>query len=234
LMRWVPHSRDAVIESVESTEGSSGSAAAGAAAPRGSIFTPRALLALAGIFIYTVAESALWAFGYYLPVEAGVPEELVGAILSSTVLMGLAGGAVAAWLGTSRGRLMPIIVGSLVSVAGRWLYIHSSTSEMVFLAGLLWGLGYYFVTPYQVGLLASIDRSGRLAVAAGAATNFGFAVGPGLAGRALESLDPTAFLYVVVGGTAMSLALLLPLAIKLERAHEGSALDDGTSEASQV
>ena len=109
------------------------------------IFTPAAIQALAGIFVYSMAETALWNFGYYLPVEAGVPEELVGAILSSTVLMGLAGGALAAWLGTSRGRLMPIVVGSLVSVAGRWLFIHSSTAEMVFLAGLLWGLGFYFV-----------------------------------------------------------------------------------------
>jgi len=229
LMRWVPPSRAAMPASMGGSEASSGAVAGEPAAPTGSIFTPSALLALSGIFIYTVAEAALWAFGYYLPVEAGVPEELVGAILSSTVLMGLAGGALAAWLGASRGRLMPIIVGSLVSVAGRWLYIHSATTEMVFLAGLLWGLGYYFVTPYQVGLLASIDRSGRLAVAAGGATNFGFALGPGLAGRALESLDPTAFLYIVVGGTAMSLALLLPLAVQLERAETRSASADGSA-----
>jgi predicted MFS family arabinose efflux permease len=233
LMRWVPHSRDAGIETIESAEASSGTATNEPVAPSGSIFTPNAVLALAGIFIYTVAEAALWSFGYYLPVEAGVPEELVGGILSSTVLMGLAGGALAALLGSSRGRLWPIVIGSLVSVAGRWLYIYSSTTEMVFLAGLLWGLGYYFVTPYQVGLLATIDRSGRLAVAAGGATNLGFALGPGLAGRALESLDPTVFLYVVVGGTAMSLALLLPLAIKLDRAGDESALADGASSESR-
>jgi len=217
LMRWVPHSREPVFETIESAPDS---AAAGPAAPVHSIFTRDSVLCLVGIFVYSVAETALWNFGYYLPVEAGVPEELVGAILSSTVLMGLAGGALATWLGTSRGRLMPIVVGSLASVAGRWLFIHSSTAEMVFLAGLLWGLGFYFVTPYQVGLLAEIDRTGRLAVAAGGATNFGYALGPGLAGRVLESGDPSTFLYVVVGGTALSLVLLLPLALQLERRDE--------------
>ena len=45
---------------------------------------------------------------------------------------------------------------------GRCAGRDSSTAEMVFLAGLLWGLGFYFVTPYQVGLLAEIDRTGRL------------------------------------------------------------------------
>jgi predicted MFS family arabinose efflux permease len=221
LMRWVPHSRAPVHEPIESAPDTSGRVAGDPAASLGAIFTPAAVLALAGIFVYSVAETALWSFGYYLPVEAGVPEELVGAILSSTVLMGLAGGAFAAWLGTSRGRMTPIVVGSLVSVAGRWLYIESSTTELVFLAGLLWGLGFYFVSPYQVGLLAALDRTGRLAVAAGGATNFGYALGPGVAGRVLESFDPSAFLYVVAGGTALSLVLLLPLAIQLERRSAG-------------
>ncbi|MBW2273731.1 MAG: MFS transporter [Deltaproteobacteria bacterium] len=219
LMFWVPHSRELVPEPIESAP--DGTAIARPAAPSGSIFTPVALLGLAGIFVYSMAETALWNFGYYLPVEAGVPEELVGAILSSTVLMGLAGGALAAWLGTSRGRLMPIVIGSLVSVAGRWLFIQSSTPEMVFLAGLLWGLGFYFVTPYQVGLLAQLDRTGRLAVAAGAAGNLGYGIGPAVAGRVLESFDPSAFLYVVVGGTALSLALLLPLTLQVERGDRG-------------
>jgi predicted MFS family arabinose efflux permease len=215
LMRWVPHHRGPGLESALGSSGATESA--GQSGRSWAIFTPAAILALAGILVYSMAETALWSFGYYLPVEAGVPEELVGAILSSTVLMGLAGGALAAWLGTSRGRLMPIVVGSLVSVAGRWLYIHSSTAEMVFLAGLLWGLGFYFVSPYQVGLLAKLDRTGRLAVAAGGATNFGYALGPTVGGRVLQSFDQTAFLYVVVGGTALSLVLLVPLALQLER-----------------
>jgi predicted MFS family arabinose efflux permease len=219
LMFWVPHSREPVPVRIESVP--DGTPIAEPAAPSGSIFSPAALLGLFGIFIYSMAETALWNFGYYLPVEAGVPEDLVGAILSSTVLMGLAGGALAAWLGTSRGRLMPIIIGSVVSVAGRWLFIYSSTAEMVFLAGLLWGLGFYFVTPYQMGLLAQLDRTGRLAVAAGAATNFGYGLGPAVAGRVLESFDPSAFLYIVVGGTALSLVFLLPLAIQVERRGSG-------------
>jgi predicted MFS family arabinose efflux permease len=112
---------------------------------------------------------------------------------------------------------MPIVIGSLVSVAGRWLYITSSTAEMVFLAGLLWGLGFYFVTPYQIGLLAERDRTGRLAVAAGGVGNFGYALGPAIAGRVLEAFDPSAFLYIVAGGTALSLVLLLPITLQLDR-----------------
>jgi predicted MFS family arabinose efflux permease len=131
--------------------------------------------------------------------------------------MGLAGGAFAAWCGTRIGRIWPIVLGSLVSLAGRWVFTASATSEWVFFGGLLWGLGFYFVSPYQIGLLAALDRHGRLAVAAGGAMNFGYALGPTIAGRVLESLDASAFLVVIVVATFASLFLLLPLAIKVER-----------------
>ena len=174
-------------------------------------------MALLGMFIYSVAEQALWNFGFYIPVQAGVPEEVVGGILSVTVLMGLAGGGFAAWLGTRWGRVGPIVAGSLFSLAGRWIFIASSTSEWVFFGGLLWGLGFYFVSPYQIGLVAALDRHGRLAVAAGGAMNFGYAMGPTIAGRVLQNLDASAFLVVIVVATFASLFLLLPLAIKVDR-----------------
>jgi len=182
-----------------------------------SVFSPTALLALLGMFVYSVAEQALWNFGYYIPVQAGVPEEVVGGILGVTVLMGLAGGLFAVWLGTRLGHVTPIVVGSLVSLAGRWIFISSATTEWVFVGGLLWGLGFYFVTPYQIGLVAAIDRHGRVAVAAGGAMNFGYALGPAIGGRILQNLDATAFLVVIVSATLLSLFLILPLAMKLER-----------------
>ena len=190
----------------------------------GPIFGPMAILALLGMFTYSVAEQALWNFGYYIPVEAGVPEDVVGDILGVTVLMGLIGGAFAVWLGTRWGRVAPIVVGSLCSVAGRWIFISSATTEWVFVGGLLWGLGFYFVSPYQIGLVAALDRHGRVAVAAGGAMNFGYAMGPTIGGRILKELEPSAFLAVIVGATILSLLLLLPLALKIDRKGRKEAL----------
>jgi DHA1 family inner membrane transport protein len=214
LMLWVPPRPSSSKHPSDSNRDDSTIEAPDAAR---AIFGPAALLALAGMFIYSVAEQALWNFGYYIPVQAGVPEEVVGSILSVTVLMGLAGGAFAAWCGTRIGRIWPIVIGSLLSLAGRWVFIASATSEWVFFGGLLWGLGFYFVSPYQIGLVAALDRHGRLAVAAGGAMNFGYALGPTIAGRVLESLDASAFLVVIVVATFASLFLLLPLAIKVDR-----------------
>jgi MFS family permease len=181
------------------------------------LFGPLNTMALLGIFIYSLAEMALWNFAYTLPVEAGIPEDRISWILGFTTLIGLAGGAIAAWLGVRWGRVAPLIVGSLASTIGRWIYLVSATSDGLFLGGLLWGLGFYFVSPYQIGLLASSDRWGRLAVAGGGVMNFGYALGPGVAGRTLQHLDPTALLVVIVGATFASMLLILPLAIRVDR-----------------
>lgn len=218
FMVWVPPQPN--LPEVPGTAGSTERAvdpARGESDARSNLFSPAAIMALFGIFIYSVAEQALWNFGYYIPVQAGVPEEVVGGILSITVLMGLAGGAFAAWFGVRMGRVWPIVIGSLLSLAGRWVFIASSTSEWVFFGGLLWGLGFYFVSPYQIGLVAALDRHGRLAVLGGGAMNFGYALGPMIAGRLLESLDSSAFLVVIVAATFASLFLLLPLAFKVDR-----------------
>jgi predicted MFS family arabinose efflux permease len=88
---------------------------------------------------------------------------------------------------------------------------------MLFLGSLLWGLGFYFVSPYQMGLVAAIDRKGRAAVASAAAFNFGYAVGPGLAGRILQYMDREWLVMFIAASTFVSMLLFLPLAIRVDR-----------------
>jgi len=187
------------------------------------VFSPMALATLFGILIYSAAEQALWQFAYNIPIEAGIPEEIATRILAFATLMCLAGGVTAAVLGVRLGRITPLVVGSLLSVAGRWVYIASASSEWLFVGGLMWGLGFYFVIPYQIGLVAAIDRSGRVAVAAGAAANFGYAIGPTIAGYILQHLDSQALIYVVCGATFMSMVVMLPLAFRVDRVPNGDS-----------
>ena len=86
------------------------------------------------------------------------------------------------------------------------------------MGSLLWGVGFYFVSPYQIGLVAAADRTGRAAVASAAAFNFGYAVGPGLAGRILQYMDREWLMVIIAGSTFVSLLLFLPLAIRVDRA----------------
>ena len=147
--------------------------------------------------------------------------------------MGLAGGAIAAVLGVRLGRIFPIVLGCLFSASGRWLYISSASGSMLFFATLLWGIGFYFISPYQMGLVAAADRKGRAAVASAAAFNFGYAAGPGLVGRILEYMDREWLMMFIAASTFVSMLLFLPLAIRVDRdarvarASAGRSVDVG-------
>jgi len=183
-----------------------------------SVFGPQALLLIAGVFIFSVGEQALWQFAYTIPVEAGIDEDRVALSLGFTSLMGMSGGAIAAWLGVRQGRIFPIAAGTLVCLAGQWTYLIAASFVTLTIGGFFWGFGFFFVSPFQIGLAAAIDRRGRVAVATGAAMNFGYALGPTIGGRILEHVDSGAFVYVIVAMTLTSLLLQLPVAIHADRA----------------
>jgi hypothetical protein len=135
-----------------------------------------------------------------------------------STLAGLVGGLIAAVLGTRLGRLIPIVAGSLLSLFGRWGYINATGACELGAMSLVWGLGFYFVSPYQMGLAAALDRSGRVAVATGGITNVGYGLGPVIAGSMIHQLGNAALVVAVVGATLLSLVLLLPVAIRQDRA----------------
>jgi len=212
---WLPH------KSIASAKPAIVSADSTATTPEGAdlrtVFGPLVLMTFAGMFLYSAAEQALWNFAYNLPIEAGVDPTLAAQILSFTAFMGLTGGAIAALLGVRFGRILPIVVGCLFSLIGRWLYISSSSSSTLLFGALFWGIGFYFVSPYQIGLVAAADRTGRAAVASAAAFNFGYAVGPGLAGRIIQYMDREWLMMIIAGSTFVSMLLFLPLAIRVDR-----------------
>jgi MFS family permease len=180
-------------------------------------FGPLVWLTFAGMFVYSAAEQGLWAFAYNIPIEAGVDPTLAARLLAFATIMGLVGGAIAAVLGVRLGRILPIVLGCLFSASGRWLYISSASGSMLFFATLLWGIGFYFISPYQMGLVAAADRKGRAAVASAAAFNFGYAAGPGIVGRILQYMDRDWLTVFIVASTFVSMLLFLPLAIRVDR-----------------
>ena len=195
---------------------------------RAGLFGSLALLILVGRFAYSLSEMALWQFSYDIPVDHGIAYNTVRYVLGVATFAGLTGAALAAWLGLRWRRVAPLVVGCLVSLAGRWLYLEATTTETLVAATLLWGVGFYFVGPYQMGLAAALDRRGRIAVASTAAVNLGYGLGPMLGGRLRQyqvdhSFEADPLVAVIVGATVLSLLLLLPAALRLDRGAKSGA-----------
>ncbi|HEY5658843.1 MAG TPA: MFS transporter [Myxococcota bacterium] len=236
FMFWLPPRPVAFAEGLDTgPQITSGEVHAGRFGP----FGVSAVLVLAAMFIYAISEQALWQFCYELALDAGMAVDAVSWIMGFTVFMGLAGGAIAAWLGLRMGRVFPLVLGSLLSLVGRWAWIAAPDTGTLWVAGVFWGLGYYFVLPYQMGLAAGIDRRGRVAVAAGGLSNLGYGLGPGLGGRIRQyqvdnDLDHTMLIVVIAGMTVLSMVLLLPVAARMDRRSRAAAArsDAGSAEAS--
>ena len=140
---------------------------------------------LAGLFLSFAGLSALWAFLTELAPTFGVSNQVAGeAFVAALVVSGVAGIA-AAVLGDRLGRAKPLAVGMLLAIAGaaalQWGHGFSGYLVGVVLAVGVWN----FPMAYQMGMIASADERGHVAVLMPAALAIGGALGPMVAGALL-------------------------------------------------
>jgi predicted MFS family arabinose efflux permease len=190
-------------------------------------------LVVGSIGIYSIGEQALWAFAGEIGIRnVGIPMESIGNMMAGMTIAGTLGGFLAWKLGARFGRALPILIGSLMSALSRFGFMLTDDYTMMIASAVLWGFSFYFISPYQISVAAAMDRTGRVAVAAGAFMNFGYAFGPGIGGAVIGYLGPRALLPLVVACVVLPLFMLLPVAVAQdraarlllrERAPEGSA-----------
>jgi predicted MFS family arabinose efflux permease len=126
------------------------------------------------------------------------------------------------------GRVFPLVAGFLCSAAGQSIWIVASDTWMLWAGGMLWGFGFYFVSPFQMGLAAAIDRRGRVAVLAGGVLNLGYGIGPTLGGRIRQyqldqGLDRNILIVAIAGMTLLAMLLCVLVAVRLERRAKAAA-----------
>ena len=174
-------------------------------------------IGLAGLALSFSAVTALWAF-----LEQAASSFSVGTARTTVVLTiaaGLNGGfaLVAAALSTRFGRVPPLLWGLGMMLLGLFM-LSQRPDELGYTVGALLVIGHWsFVMSFQMGLIASCDASGRIAVMIPAAITLGGAAGPGIAGMVLEGRGYGS-LYTLLGATiVLSLLAFLWLARQLQR-----------------
>jgi len=145
-----------------------------------------------------------------------------GTVLSVTSFAGLAGGVLAAWLGTRFGRVWPISIGlglNVVAAAGLAVFVSSFAYSAL---NLLWGVAYNFLVPYLMGALATLDDRGRWAVAGESLWNGGAVPGPWIAALLVQEsgMLSLAVWSLVTGG--ICLVLVTGALRRFESRHTGA------------
>ncbi len=167
---------------------------------------------LLALLIYFTGFAGLWAFMERLAHVAIEPAE-VGGLLALGLVASAVGPAVAAILGDRGGRVVPILVGTLITLASLTLLL-GELSVLKF--GVLMAVlpaAYYFSLAYIFGLISDADISGRFSSLISSALALGAAIGPGVFGYILEMHgSKTGYLFIVL---AMSLGAALCMWVEL-------------------
>jgi predicted MFS family arabinose efflux permease len=138
-------------------------------------------------------------------------------MLAGMTIAGTLGGFLAWKIGARFGRTVPVLLGCLGSAVSRFGFMVADDYATMLISAVLWAFSFYYVSPYQMGVAAAMDRKGRVAVAAGALMNFGYAFGPVIGGAVIGYLGQRALMLVVVGCALLSLVMMLPVTMAQDR-----------------
>ena len=172
---------------------------------------------LAGAFLLDMCGQGVWAFTERIGADVGLDLTDIGKVTALANFSGLLGSVVAAWLGTRRGRTAPLAFGVAATACAQWFLVNATSGVIYAVAQVGWGLAYYFTVPYIMGLAASLDRQGRWTVSVGAMLVLGAAIGPLVAGSAIESWGSRGFAWSLMACTAVSFASFTLVSVRTDR-----------------
>ena len=137
---------------------------------------------LPAIFLTQLGQGSFWTMVVIYGSRTGLSNETIGSFLLFVTLMLLPGVMGTAWLGVRAGRFAPMIALMIVNVASIVAISYSTDPNVYLVANTVQSLTNLSSVVYQLGLVAAVDRSGRLFAAANGLVMLGNGIGPAIAG----------------------------------------------------
>lgn len=166
----------------------------GGASPLLRDWTP--LLGLGALFVSFSGVAALWAFVSQLAPTFGVNPQDADAVLTVALIVSGVAGVAAAFIGDKFGRAKPLALGLGLAILGVATLGFGNGLGAYFAGVVLAGGFWNFPMAYQMGMIASADGRGNVAVLMPAAIAVGGALGPVVAGSMLTGGQGYMPLYV--------------------------------------
>jgi predicted MFS family arabinose efflux permease len=190
--------------------------------PKHNIAVVPLVLVLASIFLFQAANMGLFAFIIGLGKSYGLELPFITTTLAAGGWIGIVGAIIVIALYTRFGRLRPLVVAMLLTIAGNWALHFSANASVFLVANCGIGITWAFVIPYLLGMTAEFDKAGQMAALGGFASKMGLASGP-LAGGILLGEDNYAFLIniAVIALIISMLASIMPARITDKPLREG-------------
>ncbi len=170
-------------------------------------FRKDALRVIAFAIILSAAAAAHWTFTERMALQVGLTVTQVGQVFAGSLLVGIVGASLAAWVGDRFGSTRPIVLAwTMVLVLG--FAVPYLPTPLTFILGFC--LLRFFMNindPFVVGVVARLDVEGRLTTIFAASGLFGAAIGPFLASTIAGDGDFTrlSWAFLLMGASAFIL-----------------------------
>ena len=135
-------------------------------------------LALLATFLFQAANNAIYAYIIGIGKDAGHSTEHISHILGVSAWIAIAGSVLVIVLSTKFGRLLPVVIATVLTIAGTWVLHYSDQVVFYWLANVGVAITWAFVISYLLGMCSAFDASGQMAALGGFASKMGLASGP--------------------------------------------------------
>jgi predicted MFS family arabinose efflux permease len=162
---------------------------------------------LATLLLFSGA-SAMWAFVERIGAQSGYDAEVVGVLLSVTLISAMLGSILAAVVGGRFGNTRPFLAGAVVFLAGLFFLGHPDVFMQYAAGACLLTFAIGFMLPIAVTEIAELDFDGRYIVLSVPAIGIGAMIGPGIAGVLTQSGNFLPLLTFGAGALILSTILL--------------------------
>lgn len=178
---------------------------------------------LAGTLIVTLGAVGIWAFLEQLAMDRGVSDEVIGFLVTVSLVASLVGSVVAALLGDRWGKTTPLVISLVMMLVGTCL-MGLPQSNWAFSIGLvLMSFAWLFGLAYTTALLAVSDVSGRFVSLSPASFGLGAAIGPVVYGSVITQQGYVPFLIYSAVTVGVGFFLVVTASVVLSRAIDKPA-----------
>jgi hypothetical protein len=169
--------------------------------------TRGAAVALFAQAVYFLAPGAAWGYLERIGQTFALTLPQVGNALGTATFAGMAGALLVVFLGSRVPRGLALLIGSGLSMLSLVLLVEGQGLAQFLLATSLFNFAWNATFPYQMGVLAALDRTGSVAVLSLLMQVGGLALGPLLGSMLRPEQGYGLLLSACIGCYLVSLAL---------------------------
>ena len=179
-----------------------------------------AVLGLLATLLLLMGFGAFWPLVGQIAISRGIDVADANGAMAMATFSGIASGLFVSRVGTRAGRKVPLIVGSSALIATIALFLVTSQVRPFTLLTVSFMFWWILTIPYYIGVMAELDRTGKLASFSFATQTFGIALGQALSAYLVRGVSYTLTMGASIVLIAFALVgILFAISTQTREAH---------------